>query len=245
MSPSNNLENIPRHVAIIMDGNGRWAQQRNLPRIQGHRTGAKSVRASVETACELGMDYLTLYAFSLENWNRPETEVNALMHLLHWYLKKEVAELNRLNVRLVAIGQLDNLPKKAREELNSAIDTLKANTGLTLVLALSYGGRAEIVDAARSIANDVCAGHLSIDDIDEKVFGQHLYMKDLPDVDLLVRTSGEMRISNFLLWQISYAEIHVAETLWPDFRRPQFLQAIEDYGQRNRRFGRVTTGQLS
>jgi undecaprenyl diphosphate synthase len=234
-----NPKSIPGHVAIIMDGNGRWAQQRKLPRIEGHRAGTESVREIVRACGQLGIEYLTLYAFSIENWNRPRPEVTALMHLLEFYLQKEIPELNKSNVRLTAIGRIHELPQSSQNQLRKSIDALSKNTGLTLVLALSYGGRAEIVDALRSICREVKAGRLDVADVDEKVISQHLYTRGIPDPDLLIRTSGEMRLSNFLLWQISYAEIYVTETLWPDFRKPELLTAIEDYSKRHRRFGRV------
>jgi undecaprenyl diphosphate synthase len=233
------LKNIPRHVAIIMDGNGRWAQQRKLSRIEGHRAGAESVRAIVRACGELGIKYLTLYAFSSENWKRPKLEVSALMHLLEFYLKQEIPELDKNNVRLAAIGRLHELPASAQKQLQKAITALSKNTGLTLILSLSYGGRAEIVDAVRSIVREMKAGQIDVADIDEKLISGHLYTSGIPDPDLLIRTSGEMRVSNFLLWQISYAEIYVTETLWPDFRKPQLVEAIQDYGKRHRRFGRV------
>jgi undecaprenyl diphosphate synthase len=238
-----NLKNIPRHVAIIMDGNGRWAQQRRLPRIEGHRAGADSVREIVRACGELGIEYLTLYAFSIENWNRPKAEVTALMHLLEFYLKQEIPELNKNNVRLAAIGRIHELPQTAQNQLQKSIEALAKNTGLTLVLALSYGSRAEIVDAVRSICREFKAGRLDVADVDEKVISQRLYTRGIPDPDLLIRTSGEMRVSNFLLWQISYAEIYVTETLWPDFRKPALSKAIEDYSRRHRRFGRVHTNE--
>ena len=231
------LKTLPRHVAIIMDGNGRWAKQRGLPRIEGHRAGAESVREVVRVCGELGIEYLTLYAFSIENWNRPKLEVTALMHLLEFYLKQEIPELNKNNVRLAAIGRIHELPQTAQRQLARSIEALRQNTGLTLVLALSYGGRAEIVDAARSLAREIKAGRIEVADIDEKAIAQHLYTRGIPDPDLLVRTSGEMRVSNFLLWQISYTELVVTQTLWPDFRKPQFYAAIEEYNQRHRRFG--------
>jgi len=232
-------KNIPRHIAIIMDGNGRWAKQRGFPRAEGHRIGMESVRAMVRACSELGVEYLTLYAFSSENWKRPRTEVAALMYLLEFYLKQEIAELNANNVRLAVIGRTHDLPASAQKQLAKSIETLSKNTGLTLVLALSYGGRAEIVDAVRTIAREVKAGHLEIADIDEAAIARNLYTRNIPDPDLLVRTSGEMRISNFLLWQISYAEMYVTDILWPDFRKPELLKALEDYGQRSRRFGLV------
>ncbi|HTS17070.1 MAG TPA: isoprenyl transferase [Verrucomicrobiae bacterium] len=238
-------KNLPRHVAIIMDGNGRWARKRGLPRIEGHRRAAESVREIVRVSGELGIDYLTLFAFSTENWNRPRAEVSGLMRLLDFFLKQEVAELNRNNVRLAAIGRLHELPVRAQRQLEKSIDALKKNTGLTLILALSYGGRAEIVDAVRSICREVKGGRLEGSEIDEKVISQHLYTRGIADPDLLIRTSGEMRVSNFLLWQISYAEMYVTETLWPDFRRAEYLKALADYGGRDRRFGRVNTSEAA
>lgn len=228
---------LPQHVAVIMDGNGRWARQRHLPRIEGHRQGAESARLIIRTAGELGIKYLTLYAFSAENWNRPKDEVDALMKYLIHYLKRETPDLNKSNVRLEAVGQIHRLPENVQEQLRKSIATLSKNNGLTLVLALSYGGRAEIVHAARSLARKVKAGELDSEDITEKVFAQHLYTRNWPDPDLMIRTSGEMRISNFLLWQISYTELVVTQTLWPDFRKPQFYEALEEYNRRHRRFG--------
>jgi undecaprenyl diphosphate synthase len=239
------IKNLPRHVAIIMDGNGRWAHDRGLPRIEGHRRGAESVREIVRVSGELGVEYLTLYAFSIENWNRPKPEVSALMRLLEFYLKQEIAELDKSNVRLAAIGRVHELPASAQKQLEKSIAALKKNTGLTLVLALSYGGRAEIVDAVRSICGEVKDGRLSAEDVDEKVISQHLYTRSIPDPDLLIRTSGEMRVSNFLLWQISYAEMYVTETLWPDFRKVAYLKALEDYSGRNRRFGLVSSNKVT
>src|SRR5271169_2929341 len=228
---------LPKHVAIIMDGNGRWAKQRGLPRIEGHRQGAESARIIIRTAGELGIRYLTLYAFSVENWNRPKDEVDALMKYLIHYLKTETPELNKNNVRLEVIGQIYRLPEAVQEHLRKSIATLSKNNGLTLVMALSYGGRTEIVDAVRSIAQKAKAGELDPADITEEVFAQHLYTSNVPDPDVLIRTSGEMRVSNFLLWQISYAELVVTPTLWPDFRRAQFFAAMDEYNRRHRRFG--------
>jgi undecaprenyl diphosphate synthase len=230
---------LPRHIAIIMDGNGRWAKQRGLARIEGHRQGAESARNVVRAAGELGIKYLTLYAFSVENWNRPKDEVDTLMKYLVHYLKTETSELNKNNVRLEVIGQIYRLPQNVQEPLNKSIQTLSKNNGLTLVMALSYGGRTEIVDAVRGIAEKVKRGKLDPADINEQVFAQHLYTRNVPDPDLLIRTSGEMRISNFLLWQISYAELVITPTLWPDFRKPQFFAALEEYARRHRRFGGV------
>jgi undecaprenyl diphosphate synthase len=223
--------NLPKHVAIIMDGNGRWAKQRHLPRVEGHRAGAESARIIIRTAGELGIKYLTLYAFSAENWNRPKDEVDALMKYLIHYLK------SKNNVRLEVIGQIYRLPENVQEHLRKSIATLSKNNGLTLVMALSYGSRIEIVEAVRSIAEKAKQGKLDPADINEEVISQHLWTRNVPDPDLLIRTSGEMRISNFLLWQISYTELVVTQTLWPDFRKPQFFVALEEYTQRHRRFG--------
>ncbi|MCX8108489.1 MAG: isoprenyl transferase [Verrucomicrobiae bacterium] len=230
---------LPTHVAIIMDGNGRWAKQRHLPRVEGHRHGVESVRAVVRAAGELGIKYLTLYAFSVENWNRPKDEVDTLMQYLARYLKSELDELQKNNVRLEVIGQVYRLPEFVQEQLAKTRQALSKNNGLTLILALSYGGRTEIVDAVRQIASKVRAGELDPEEINEQVISQHLYTRHFPDPDLLIRTSGELRVSNFLLWQISYAEFVVTPTLWPDFRKPQFYAALEEYARRHRRFGGV------
>jgi undecaprenyl diphosphate synthase len=230
---------LPRHVAIIMDGNGRWAKQRGLPRIEGHRQGAESARAIIRAAGELGINYLTLYAFSVENWNRPKDEVDALMKYLVHYLKSETTELNKSNVKLEVIGQIYRLPENVQEQLKKTLNTLSKNNGLTLIMALSYGGRTEIVEAVRSIAQKVREGRLDPPDINEQVIAQHLWTRNIPDPDVLIRTSGEMRISNFLLWQISYAELVITPTFWPDFRKPQFYAALEEYACRHRRFGGV------
>jgi undecaprenyl diphosphate synthase len=229
--------NLPKHVAIIMDGNGRWAKQRHLPRVEGHRAGAESARIIIRTSGELGIKYLTLYAFSAENWNRPKDEVDALMKYLVHYLKSETPELNKNNVRLEVIGQVYRLPENVQEHLNKSIATLSKNNGLTLVMALSYGSRIEIVEAVRSIAAKAKQGKLDPADINEEVISQHLWTRNVPDPDLLIRTSGEMRLSNFLLWQISYTELVVTQTFWPDFRKPQFFAALEEYTRRHRRFG--------
>jgi undecaprenyl diphosphate synthase len=230
---------LPQHVAVIMDGNGRWAKARHLPRVEGHRQGAESARTIIRTAGELGIKYLTLYAFSAENWNRPKDEVDALMKYLVHYLKTETPELDKNNVRLEVIGQIYRLPENVQEHLRKSIATLARNNGLTLVMALSYGSRIEIVDAVRGIAEKVKGGKLDPADINEQIFAQHLYTRNIPDPDLLIRTSGEMRVSNFLLWQISYAELVITPTLWPDFRKPQFYAALEEYALRHRRFGGV------
>ena len=231
--------NLPRHVAVIMDGNGRWAERRGQPRIFGHRAGMKSVRAVIEAAGDLGIEALTLYAFSKENWRRPPTEVQALMGLLRRYMKSEREELIRRGARIEAIGDLEQLEGTAREELDRLIEATAHCDRLRVTLALSYGGRAEIVEAARRIARATLAGELDPADLDEILFARFLYSPHLPDPDLLVRTSGEMRISGFLLWQIAYAELYVTETLWPDFDRAAFFEAIEEYQSRERRFGRV------
>jgi undecaprenyl diphosphate synthase len=228
---------VPRHVAIIMDGNGRWAKERGLPRLEGHRAGAESVREVMEACIELGVEYLTLYAFSSENWSRPATEVGALMGLLDRFLDEKAKDLDRQNVRLLAIGQLDRLPVKTR----ALIERIKArtanNTTMTLVLALSYGGREEIVTAARSLASDAVEGKISPDDIDGELFASRLQTAGIPDPDLLVRTSGEMRVSNFLLWQISYAEIVIVKKFWPNFRQGDLFETVQEYQRRHRRFG--------
>ncbi len=228
---------LPTHVAIIMDGNGRWAKQRHLPRVEGHRNGVESVRAVVRASGEVGIKYLTLYAFSVENWNRPQDEVDTLMKYLARFLKNEIGELNKSNVRLEVIGQIYRLPEFVQEQLKKTQAALEKNTGLTLILALSYGGRTEIVEAVRKIAAEAKAGRIEPAEINEQVVAQHLYTHAWPDPDLLIRTSGEMRVSNFLLWQISYAELVVTPTLWPDFRKPQLFEALEEYTRRNRRFG--------
>lgn len=230
---------LPRHVAIIMDGNGRWAKSRGLPRIEGHRVGAESARTIIRAAGEVGIKYLTLYAFSAENWNRPKDEVDSLMKYLVHYLKTETSELNKNNVRLEVIGQIYRLPENVQEQLRKTIVTLSKNNGLTLIMALSYGGRIEIVEAVRAIAQKTKDGTLEPADINERVISEHLWTRNVPDPDVLIRTSGEMRISNFLLWQISYAELVITPTLWPDFRKPQFCQALEEYARRHRRFGGV------
>jgi undecaprenyl diphosphate synthase len=228
------------HVAIVMDGNGRWASQRGFDRLSGHRAGAKVLPEVVRRAAELEISHLTLYAFSFENWRRPQLEVFGLMALLEDYLKKEPAELKRNGVRLNAIGALDMLPLGVRDRLKAAIDLTKSCSRLTLTLALSYGSRNEIARAARRIAQDVKAGHLDDAQIDEHVFGRYLDTFELPDVDLFIRTSGEMRMSNFLLWQSSYAELYLTKTLWPDFRAEELDQAVQFFYSRERRFGHTS-----
>ncbi|MGB0992060.1 MAG: isoprenyl transferase [Akkermansiaceae bacterium] len=230
---------IPRHIAIIMDGNGRWANARGLPRGEGHRAGAESVREAVETCRQLGVDYLTLYAFSSENWKRPEKEVSALMKLLERFLRDKLPEMLKQNVRLHAIGRLDMLPANCRKQIDKAIAETKNNSGLNLVLALSYGSREEITDAARALAKKAINGEITPDEIDNEMFSDYLYTADFPDPDLLIRTSGELRISNFLLWQISYSEIVISPKNWPDFKDADLRVAVEEYARRHRRFGTV------
>jgi undecaprenyl diphosphate synthase len=232
-------DKIPRHVAIIMDGNGRWAGQRGLPRVEGHRHGAESVRAVVREASRLGVEVLTLYAFSVENWSRPKTEVTILMRLLGQFLKQELKELDANGVRLQAIGRLQDLPDDVRHRLEAAIAKTAQNTGLNLVIALSYGGRVELLEAAKSLMESAKRGELAPADLDEKTLSDRLYTAGLPDPDLVIRTSGEMRLSNFLLWQTSYAEFYTTPVLWPDFREKDFRQALTEYARRQRRYGGV------
>ncbi|MEQ1502270.1 MAG: isoprenyl transferase [Myxococcota bacterium] len=230
---------VPRHIAVIMDGNGRWATERGLPRTAGHEAGADSVREIVRACGEVGVEYLTLYSFSTENWGRPEDEVDALMALLARYLLEERGELMHNKVRLRGIGQLDRLPPMVRTLLDEATRLTAGNDGLLLTLALSYGSRAEIVDGVRRIASEVAAGRLAPDRIDEATITDALYTSGTPDPDLLVRTSGEMRLSNFLLWQLAYAELYVTDVFWPDFRRPHLEAAIRVFAARQRRFGKT------
>ena len=230
---------IPQHVAIIMDGNGRWAREKGLPRREGHRAGAESVREVVEVCKKLGVSFLTLYAFSSENWKRPKSEIRALMALLKEFLRVKTPEMKSQGIRLHAIGRLEDLPSDCQRELYSAIDQTSSNSDLDLILALSYGSREEIVDAARQLASEAANGILNPEDIDSDLMSQNLYTKNIPDPDLLIRTSGERRLSNFLLWQISYAEIVISEKFWPDFREPDLKAAIAEYGERNRRFGSI------
>lgn len=232
-------EKLPAHIAIIMDGNGRWAKKRVLNRIKGHEKGADTVRMVVRACREIGIPHLTLYAFSTENWDRPEKEVSALMGLLKKFLAEEKAEMMENNIRLSAIGQIERLPADVREALFAVQDATAANTGMRLNLALSYGGRAEIVEAAKQMAQAVKEGRLDVSDIDAERFGRYLYTAEMPDPELFIRTSGEFRISNFLLWQVAYAELYVTETLWPDLTREEFIGMIRDFQQRERRFGRV------
>jgi undecaprenyl diphosphate synthase len=232
--------NLPRHIAIIMDGNGRWAKKRGLPRIEGHRAGIASVKEAVQICGELGIDVLSLYAFSTENWKRPHLEVSVLMKLLLQTINNEIAELDKNNVKVISIGRLTDLPKDTRRALEKAMEKTAGNTGLTLNLALSYSGRSEIIEAVRRMAQALTEGKIRPDDMNEDRFRDFLDTAGLPDPDLLIRTSGEMRISNFLLWQMAYTEIWVSDVLWPDFRRQHLLQAVQNYQQRERRFGLVT-----
>lgn len=232
---------VPKHVAIIMDGNGRWAKAKGLSRVEGHREGVKSVKEIVEASGELGIQYLTLYAFSTENWNRPKDEVDALMNLLVETLMQELEELLQKNIRLHTIGEIQSLPDRCVRALQDAVEnTKKKNQKLHLVLALSYGSRLEILQAVKNIGSKIKMGQLSENEIDEHLFGQFLYTKEIPDPDLLIRTSGEKRISNFLLWQCAYTEFYFTEVFWPDFRKEQFYEAIHDYAQRERRFGLIS-----
>ncbi len=230
---------LPRHVAIVMDGNGRWAQSRKKPRLYGHKAGAASVREVVQCAAELGIATLTLYAFSSENWNRPDDEVSGLMGILYTYLQSELNKMLKNNIRLFCIGDLSRLPVRVRSVLLDAMEQTKANSGLTLNLALSYGARDELVMAAKAIAEKCQGGTLTPDDINQDTISQHLYTAPLPELDLFIRTGGEKRLSNFLLWQVSYAEIIFTDTMWPEFRRDAFLACLSDYQTRERRFGRT------
>ncbi|MDQ6472662.1 isoprenyl transferase [Flavobacterium sp. LHD-80] len=232
--------NLPKHLAIIMDGNGRWAKQQGFLRAFGHENGTKSVKKTITNCAKLGIEYLTLYAFSTENWNRPKLEVEALMKILINSLKKELVTLQENNIRLNAIGNLEKLPKSAQKELLDVIEKTKNNTRLTLTLALSYGSREELVNAVRIISDKVKNNIISLDTIDDSIINEHLYTQNLPDVDLLIRTSGEHRISNFLLWQIAYAELYFTNVLWPDFKDQDLYEAIISYQKRERRFGKTS-----
>ena len=234
---------LPAHIAIIMDGNGRWARRRRLPRVAGHQAGVGPVRHTVETCARLGVKVLTLYAFSLENWKRPRAEVETLWRLLRYYLRQELPELQKNDIRLQAIGRPEALPPQVRRELEAVVEATAANRGLLVNLAINYGGRAEIVDAINSILEVArLDGSIATLKLDEELISSNLYTSSCPDPDLLIRTSGEMRISNFLLWQIAYAELYVTETLWPDFTRRDLLQAILEYQKRERRYGGLSTG---
>ena len=238
------IDNLPTHVAIIMDGNGRWAKKQGLKRIAGHEKGTKSVRESIECCAEIGVKNLTLFAFSTENWNRPKMEVQTLMKLLIRSLKNEYERLHKNQIRLNCVGNIESLPEKVQKELNEVIDLTKANTRMTLTIALSYGSREEIKCMVQRISQKVSDGEVKVADINDELIHEHLYTFDLPDVDLLIRTSGEQRISNFLLWQIAYAELYFCDVMWPDFRREHLLEAIESYQKRERRFGK-TSEQLT
>jgi len=234
------LERLPQHIAVIMDGNGRWANRRRLPRIAGHRAGIRAVRQAVEACARLGVPYLTLYAFSVENWKRPHAEVKLLMELLREYLKKEIGELNKQNIRLGVIGRIAELSGPVQRDLQHALEETRHNSGLRLTLALNYGARAELIDAVRSLVENLKRnGNLTID---ETTLSEYLYTRDLPDPDLLIRTSGEMRLSNFLLWQAAYSEIWVTDTLWPDFTQQDLFRAILDFQKRERRYGGLGLG---
>jgi undecaprenyl diphosphate synthase len=239
-----NKDKLPRHIAIIMDGNGRWAKKRVLRRVSGHQKGAKAVREVVKTCRELGIEVLTLYAFSMENWNRPKSEVNALMNLLRRYLFEELDEMLEKDIRLNAIGDLENLPKKVGTVLTDTIEKTKVCKGMTLNLALSYGGRDDIVHAVRKIIRDCETKNIKPENITEELFSNYLFTAGIPDPDLLIRTSGERRISNFLLWQMAYTEIYITDTLWPDFKKEDLIEAILDFQSRERRFG-LTSTQIS
>ena len=242
MSLKSNIhpQNLPKHIAIIMDGNGRWAKEKGQLRVFGHENGTKSVRTTVESCAELGIKNLTLYAFSTENWNRPKLEVKTLMQLLISSLKKEMSTMQKNSIRLNAIGNLEHLPTRVRRELLHVIDETKNNTQMTLTLALSYGSRAELVNATKQICEKVKNNIISVENIDEPLINQHLYTQNLPDVDLLIRTSGEKRISNFLLWQIAYAELYFIDVYWPDFTNENLYEAIINYQKRERRFGKTS-----
>ncbi len=235
-----NAYNLPSHIAVIMDGNGRWAKSRGAERIFGHQNAITAVREIAETAAELGIQYLTLYAFSTENWARPKLEVDGLMTLLVSTIRDEISTLTKNNIKLRTIGETESLPKGCQEELQEAIEETSGNTGLTLTLALSYSGRMEIVKAIRQIGKDIKAGLVDPDDVDANAFEAYLDTNDIPDPELLIRTSGEMRISNFLLWQIAYTELYITEKLWPDFRKEDLYEAISAYQSRERRFGKIS-----
>ncbi|MFC2175749.1 isoprenyl transferase [Bacteroidota bacterium] len=240
VNPQIDPKRLPKHVAVIMDGNGRWAKQRGRLRTFGHNKGVSAVRETVETAAEMGVEYLTLYAFSTENWNRPKLEINALMTLLVKTIHKETKTLTKNNIRLNAIGDLQSLPKSCIRELNEAIELTKNNTRMTLTLALSYSSKWELTEAMKAIAKNVKSGEINPDEIDESVINRHLCTLSMPDPELLIRTSGEHRISNFLLWQIAYTELYFTDKLWPDFRGSDFEQAVIDYQGRERRFGKIS-----
>jgi undecaprenyl diphosphate synthase len=236
------LERLPRHVAVIMDGNGRWAQRRHLPRVAGHRKGVQSARTTIETCARLNIEALTLYAFSVENWRRPKTEIDFLMALLREYLRKEMPLIQRNNIRMRFLGRIEELPGGVQQDTSEAVERTAGNTGMVLCLALNYGGRAELVDAMNALLAER-NGHGTPGRVTEDQLSRHLYTAGLPDPDLLIRSSGEMRVSNFLLWQIAYAEIFVTETLWPDFNRARLLEALVEFQRRERRYGGIREGE--
>jgi len=237
------LKRLPQHLAVIMDGNGRWAERRHLPRVAGHRAGVKAAREIIESCARLKLPYLTLYAFSLENWRRPQAEVDFLMRLLREYLKRELPAIHKNNIRLLIIGRAEQLPEGVRKDIEYGMRMTARNTGMKLVVALNYGGRAELVDAFNAMLEQIRSNGLSAFQADEQTISEHLYTAGLPDPDLLIRTSGEMRVSNFLLWQIAYAEIYVTETLWPDFSRARLLDALVDFQKRERRYGGLNASE--
>ncbi len=234
------LKKLPQHIAIIMDGNGRWAKQKKQNRIYGHKAGAETAKIITEAAAEIGIKYLTLYAFSKENWNRPQEEVYQLMNLLIEGVKNNLDTLNKQNIRVKIIGDEENLPENVKNAVQKTIESTKNNTGLTLIIALNYGGRWEIINAVKKISQKVKQGKLNIEDIDEREFKDNLTTKGIPDPDLLIRTSGEYRISNFLLWQVSYSEFYFSELMWPDFKKEALIEAIKEYQKRERRFGKIS-----
>lgn len=233
---------IPRHIAIIMDGNGRWAQKKGNIRLHGHKAGVESVRDVTEACAQLGVDYLTLYAFSTENWNRPSAEINGLMKILVNSLRKEADRLNKNNIKLVTIGQLERLPEKCQGQLNEVIELTRDNDRLQLCLALSYSGRWDITEAVKKLSKEVLNGAIKPEDINDRLISAHLSTAEVPDPDLIIRTSGEYRISNFLLWQLAYSELYITQTYWPDFRRDELYEAINSYQERDRRYGKVKNG---
>ncbi len=230
---------LPQHIAIIMDGNGRWAKKRGLPRIAGHRAGMKTLREIVDCAQGIGIKMITLYAFSTENWKRPSLEVEFLMYLPEEYLQRELPSLMKKNILIRVMGELSQLPKGTRKAINTALEATKKNTGMILNFAFNYGGRTEIISVVKKLCAEVCQGRLKMEEITEELFAEHLYSRGMPDPDLLIRPSGELRISNFLLWQLAYTELWFTKVLWPDFQREHFLQAIQDYQVRERRFGGI------
>jgi undecaprenyl diphosphate synthase len=238
------LSRLPRHVAVIMDGNGRWAQRRHLPRIAGHRAGTQTARSTIETCARLKIEALTLYAFSVENWRRPKTEIEFLMQLLREYLRREMPLLQKNNIRMRFLGRSDDLPAAVQKDTREAMEATAGNTGMVLCVALNYGGRSEIVDAVNGVLNSRAADAARLPVTEEEIAGK-LYTSGLPDPDLMIRTSGEMRVSNFLLWQIAYSEIFVTETLWPDFNRARFLEALVEYQKRDRRYGGIGEGEIA